>query len=50
MRNFVKGVFDAYQVEYLSLLHEGVKAIHHFFNGSFPVPPVNVEDVDVRSP
>lgn len=37
-----------YQIEHFSLLNERVEAIHHFLDGSLPVPPVDVENVDVR--
>ena len=42
--------FDTYQVEHLSLLNERVKAVHHLFDASLPIPPVDIEDVDVRRP
>ena len=44
------GRFGAYQVKHFSLLNEHVEAIHHFFDGGLPVPPVDVENIDIRRP
>ena len=52
MREFrhVQFFFDTYQIEHFSLLNERVEAVHHFLDGSLPVPPVHVKNVDVRRP
>lgn len=38
----------AYQVEHLALDDQVVKRVHDLFNGGGPVPPVHIQDVDVR--
>ena len=37
-----------YQIEHFALRDEMVKRVHHFLDGSSPIPPVHVQDVDVR--
>jgi hypothetical protein len=36
-----------YQIEYFSLNDKIVKRVHDLFNGSGPIPPVHIQDVDV---
>ena len=43
----IEDIFDAYQIEHFSLLNEYVEAIHHFLDRSLPVPPVDVENINV---
>jgi hypothetical protein len=38
----------AYQIEYFSLHNQIVKRVHDLLNGCGPIPPVHVQDVDVR--
>lgn len=39
-----------YQIEHFSALDECVEGVHHFFDGGLPVPPMEVENVDIRRP
>lgn len=45
-----RGRAETYQIEHFSLLNERVETIHHFFDRGLPVPPVDVEDIDIRRP
>ena len=38
----------AYQIEHFAQRDEMVKRVHHFLNRSGPIPPVHIQDVDVR--
>jgi hypothetical protein len=40
---------EVYQIENLSLKNEGVQRIHNFFDTGAVVPPVQVENIYVRS-
>lgn len=37
-----------YEIEHISSLNERVQAIHYFLDGSFPIPPVDIKNVDIR--
>ena len=44
------GRSETYQVEHFPSLNERVEAIHHLFDGGLPIPPVDVENIDIRRP
>jgi len=46
----VMKAFSKYQVKYFASLYEVVESIHHFLDGRLPIPPVDIEYVDVRRP
>ena len=40
-------MLSAHQVKDFSLLNEIVKAVHYFLDRSIPIPPMDVEDINV---
>ena len=38
----------AYQIKYFSLDHQIMKRVHNLFDRGSPIPPVHVQDVDIR--
>lgn len=42
-------MYSTYEIQYCALNDEIVKRVHNLFDGGVVVPPVNVEDIDVRS-
>ena len=41
---------DAHEIQDLPLLHQHMQTVHDFFDRGVPVPPVHIQNVDVRSP
>lgn len=48
-QTIVTTILNAYLIKYFSLLNEDVEAVHDFLDGCLPIPPMDVEDINVRS-